>query len=233
MVRVWRRACAPCLSLHTLFGCRMASVIRTATTLLASILVMLWSRFFNTLNQRMQNQTALENARYDLGDCPDPHDDKRLVKVDFAANNALSKTWSKSVTLARKTFTITIGVPIEVSLEASGEVSAQFSAGAFLDLQTKVIHHCTSESYVLILCRFRVWCWWHIRPRIWNQAWWEYQDKGISVCTRMHEYTNVHVRMSTHTHAGSNTHISLHVLAHRCTPVHIGCCQSCSSQSRN
>jgi len=53
----------------------------------------------------------------------------RLVKVNFAAKNALDRKWSKQVTLAKITIRLWVGpIPIALKLWASGGVSAQFSA---------------------------------------------------------------------------------------------------------
>jgi hypothetical protein len=53
----------------------------------------------------------------------------RLVKVNFAAKNALDRKWRQQVTLAKVETRLLIGpIPIALKLWASGGVSAQFSA---------------------------------------------------------------------------------------------------------
>ena len=53
----------------------------------------------------------------------------RLVKVNFAAKNALDRKWSKQVTLDKIKIRLWVGpIPIALKLWASGGVSAQFSA---------------------------------------------------------------------------------------------------------
>ena len=74
----------------------------------------------------------------------------RLVKVNFAAKNALDRKWSKQVTLAKITIRLWVGpIPIALKLWASGGVSAQFSAS------TNSCFTCTSCSNTVI-CLFEL-----------------------------------------------------------------------------